>query len=229
MDKPFHLADREPVKLAIEAAAKCETLDELYAEIAAYRGTDASHTVPFARPYPTAIANPIMIVSEKPEERDAELQKPFTGEWGRVMENTMRRFNVELDQVHVTYACHYPPSQTDRPNATHLSASRPFLFREIEIVRPRAIIAQGAVVLDSLFGYRDKITPLLGHTMLWRHGGFSTQAFVMWHPAFAARFKASIPAFEDQFREALIRLGMPNGDEFVPQTHDRWWREALAA
>jgi len=213
----FHLADREPVARAIEAAAKCDTLDELYAAIEAYKGHDVAAREPYTPAWPIKkpVAHPdgpLMIVSEKPEPGDLGADRPFTGRaYGSTMGEALVKCGVDVDQIHTTFACHWAPGDEKSPNSTQLSASRPFLFREIEIVKPRAIMVQGRAVLESMLFYRDPITPWLGMTMGWKRGDLRIPLYITWHPAFATRFKTQMGDFTEQVRGFFDQFGMPDG------------------
>ena len=218
----FHLADRPPVAEAIAAAAACDTLDQLYSAISEYKGHDVARSEHYTPSWPVTRptgnpAGPLMIVSERPEPTDAEKGAPFTGSYGSVMREVLGWYGVDLDQVHVTYAVHWSLGAEKTPNSTQISASRPFIFREIEIVKPRAILVPGARVLEALFMYREPITPMLGMTMDRKRGDLRVPAFISWHPAWPTRFKSDIVTFGDQIQDFLLRFGMPDGSMVKPR------------
>lgn len=223
----FHLADRPPVAEAIEAAAACDTLEELYAAIAAYKGHPVAEREPYTPAWPPSnpVGNPdgpLMIVIAKPVPADMGADRPFTGSsHGWAMQEVLGMYGIDITQIHTTFACHWNPGGEKSPNATQLAASRPFLFREIELVKPRAIMAQGREVLDSMFMYRDPITPMLGMTMAWKRGDLNIPTYMTWGCAFAERFKTQMGDFGDQVRGFFEQFGMPDGGT-VPQR----WRKA---
>lgn len=212
----FHLSDRPAVSQAIEAAAACNTLEELYAAIKAYKGHEGAVREHFTPGWPvTKPVNhpdgPLMIITEKPEEEDAAKGRPFTGSYGGVMEEVAGWYGLDFDEVHVAYAVHWMPEGEKSLNATQISASRPFLFREIEIVKPRAILVQGRGVLEAMFMYRDPIADILNMTLDWKRGGLRIPCYVTWHPAFALRFKTQMLDFGEQVHGFLEQFGMPDG------------------
>lgn len=218
----FHLADREPVAQAIEAAAACSTLDELHDAIRNYAGHDLAVRGHFTPSWPVTKATsydggPLMIVAEYPEPEDAAEGRPFTGAYGAVMREVLGWYGVDLDQVHVAYAVHWAPEGEKSLNATQISASRPFLYREIEIVRPRAMMAMGRGVLEALLMYRQQLTPILGMTMNWKRGDLTIPAYATWHPAWPNRFKSSMGDFGSQIEGFLERFGMPDGGKVRPR------------
>lgn len=220
----FHLADRPCVAEAIKAAAACSDLDQLGRAIEAYKGHDLAARSPYVPSQRTDIANPLMIITEKPETaKDLAEGRPFSGDYGAVMREALTRAGVDQKDLHIAYALHWTPEGETSPNKTQLSASRPFLFREIELVKPRALLVQGRAVLEAMSMYRGHITDVLGQTMSWRHGDAALQMYVTWHPAFALRFITQIPEFQQQVAGFFDRFGKPT----VPYTEDStMWRLA---
>lgn len=205
----FHLADRPPVSAAIAAAASCSTLSELYRAIEGYRG----HELAFLRPYTPAQTvsepHPMMIISEKPEAEDLQTGKPFSGAYGRLMREALAVNGIDPDDLHITYAVHWAPEGETAPNKTMIAASRPFLFREIELVQPRAILATGKCVVEALSLYKGPITPFTGQTMRWEHAGSKQDFYVCFHPAYPLRLPAQIPDFFAQVRGFFEQYGRP--------------------
>lgn len=212
----FHQADNPAVARSAGTAAACDTLDELYAAIAAYDGHGLAAAGHFTPGWPPSVGRPnprgpLMVCAEYPEPFDAELGRPFTGAYGDVMREALGWFGVDPASLHVAYAVHWAPPPERSPDATQISASRPFLFREIELARPRAILAMGRGVMEALFMHRDPISPLLGMTLDWRRGDLRIPAYVTWHPAWPNRFKTQMGDFGEQIEGFLDRFGMPDG------------------
>lgn len=224
----FHLAEREPVALAIEAAARCTNLGQLYAAIESYEGYDVARTEGYTPCWPISSPvqhpdGPLMIVSEKPEPGERGNLRAFEGkEYGWAMREALERCGVDVDQIHVAFACHWNPGDEKSLNATQISASRPFLVKEIELVRPRAILAPGRGVLEALLMYRGKVNDVVGMTMNWKRGDLTIPVYTTWHPAFAARFKTQMPEYHEQVRGFFERFGMPDGSPV------RDWRRRAA-
>ncbi|MBS7671399.1 uracil-DNA glycosylase family protein [Croceicoccus gelatinilyticus] len=204
----FHLAEREPVAVAIDAAASATNLDELYSAIRGYTAHPVAEREPYTPSQTSPHDNPIMVVSEKPEAEDRETGKPFSGVYGKIMRRALEEMGVDPDALHVAYAVHWAPGAEKAPNNTQIAASRPFLFREIELVKPRAILAQGRAVIDALTGYRGHITPILGQTLGFKWRETSLQAHVSWHPAYPLRFTTKHGEFIEQMEPFFERYGI---------------------
>ena len=211
----FHLADREPVKLAIEAADRATTLEQLYAEIKAYRGHDLAEVRPYSASQTTTHHNPIMLITEKPEPEDEEAGRPLSGSYGSVLRNCLLELGILPEDLHIAYAVHWTPDNEKAPNNTQIAASRPFLFKEIELVQPRVILAPGRHVINALTNYRGHITPILGQTLRYQRGEQLLDAYVTWHPAFPMRFPNKLPEYIDQLEDFFNRFGAAQ-DKTVP-------------
>jgi uracil-DNA glycosylase family 4 len=216
----FHLADRPCVAEAIEAAARCNTLEELYEAIKNYKGHEVAEREGYTPSWPVLKDTghpdgPLMFINEKPElPWDRESARPFEGkDYGWSMKEVLGWYDVNLDEIHTTFACHWAPGAEKAPNATQIAASRPFLFREIELVKPRAILAQGRAVIDSLLMYREPITPWLGMAMQWKRGDLRIPAFLCWHSAYPARFTTKMGEYGNQIRDFFSLYGMPDGSQ----------------
>lgn len=203
----FLLSDREPVAQAIAAADRAKTLDQLYAEIKAYKGHEIAQARPYSAGKPTTHRNPIMIVTEKPEPADQETGKPLSGDYGAILRNSLLELGISPDDLHIAYAIHWAPENEKAPNNTQIAASRPFLFKEIELVQPRVILAPGRHVVNALTNYRGHITPLLGQTLRYQRGEQTLDAYVTWHPAFPMRFPLKLSEYLTQLRDFFERYG----------------------
>ena len=219
MDK-FHLAERECVAQAIDAAAKAPDLDSLYEAIRTYEGHDLAKESAYTPSQTTDIVDPIMIVTEKPEDKDREEGRPFSGEYGTIMRNATGLVGIDLDSCHIGYAIHWTPQDDKSPNKTQIAASRPFLYREIELVKPRVILAQGRAVIESLAHYRGSVLEIYGQTMKFRHGDVYVQMYMTAHPAYCMYSGTYFSTFVENLKEFFARHGREE-ERTVPGTFEQ--------
>lgn len=209
----FHLAERECVAKAIEAAGAATNLNELYAAIAAYDGHEVAVREDYTPSQTAGHPLPLMIVNEKPEPEDRVEGRPYSGSYGQIMRNACEMIGVDLDMCHIAYAVHWLPSEEKSPNKTQIAASRPFLYREIELVRPRAILAQGRGVIESLARYRGSMLDVYGNEMRFKYNDLDVPLFMTAHPAFCIYQGTYFSTFIDHTREFFKRHG--DADEFT--------------
>ena len=219
MDK-FHLAERECVATAIEAAAAADNLETLYGAIESYQGHEMAVKRPYTRSQTVGHNDPIMIVTEKPEDEDRETGRPFSGEYGAIMRNAAGLIGIDLDACHIAYAIHWTPEDDKSPNKTQIAASRPFLYREIELVKPRVILAQGRAVIESLANYRGSVLEIYGQTMRFRHGDVDIQMYMTAHPAYCMYSGTYFSTFVENLREFFSRHGSEE-ERTLPGTYEQ--------
>jgi DNA polymerase len=108
---------------------------------------------------------PVMLVGEQPGDQEDKIGAPFVGPAGRVLTDAMEEAGLERSQVYTTNAVKHfkwEPSGKRRlhskPSARQISACKPWLEAEIAVVRPRLLVALGAVAARSLLGASFRLT-----------------------------------------------------------------------
>jgi DNA polymerase len=88
-----------------------------------------------------------MIIEDVPTDVDDAVGVPFAGEG---LEKMILLVGLSLSNVHITHLvkCHSPESR--RPTKAEIDACRAFLDAQIDLVRPRVIVALGVVVTQTL-------------------------------------------------------------------------------
>lgn len=123
----------------------------------------------------------IMFVGEAPGYHEDRQGLPFVGPAGQFLDQLLRSIGLERSQVYIanTLKCR-PPDNRD-PLPEELQACTPYLFKQIEIIRPRIICTLGNHATRTLLGTSTGISQL--HGRLVRKGGL---AYVpLFHPAAA--------------------------------------------
>jgi uracil-DNA glycosylase len=107
----------------------------------------------------------LMLVGEQPGDREDREGEPFVGPAGSILERALKEAGIDLDAAYLTNAVkHFKwrPRGKRRlhqtPRAGEMAACRPWLEAEIEVVRPRALVALGATAAKSLFGPSVRVT-----------------------------------------------------------------------
>ena len=141
-----------------------------------------------------------MIVGDAPEADDDRAGEPFAGRTGRLLDNMLAALGLgrndapRLRPAYVTHAvkCHPPGSRG--PEDVELTACETFLRRQVELVRPRVILALGRVAAQALLGRAEPIGRLRGQVH--RYAGVPVVA--THHPLFLLRQpEAKAEAWDD--------------------------------
>jgi DNA polymerase len=111
-----------------------------------------------------------MFVGEQPGDQEDKAGKPFVGPAGQVLNDALEAAGVPRGDAYVTNAVKHfkwEPRGTRRlhskPSAREVSACRPWLEAEINIIKPQMIVCLGATAAQSLLGPAFRITKERGN------------------------------------------------------------------
>jgi uracil-DNA glycosylase len=102
---------------------------------------------------------PLMLVGEQPGDREDRAGHPFVGPAGAILDDALQQAGIERSGVYTTNAVKHFKYRArgkrrihQRPSAAEQAACRPWLERELELVRPSVVVALGATAAHALFG-----------------------------------------------------------------------------
>jgi len=130
-----------------------------------------------------------MIVGEAPGEQEDLKGEPFVGAAGHLLDNMLRAVNLTRDeapperQVYIANTLKCRPPRNRNPEAEELARCEPFLVRQIELIRPRLILAMGRFAVHSLLRSSEPIGRLRGRV----HRYQGVPLVVTYHPAYLLR------------------------------------------
>jgi len=141
------------------------SLPELRKAAAVCRGCDlyrnATQTV-FGEGARTA---DVMLVGEQPGDREDVEGAPFVGPAGKLLDRALEEAGIDRRKVYVTNAVKHfkwtPRGKRrihKRPGAEEIRACRPWLDAEMEVVKPRVLVALGATAAQALLGRQFRLT-----------------------------------------------------------------------
>lgn len=136
----------------------------------------------------------LLCVGEAPGVHEDELGRPFVGESGQLFTKILGAIQLSRDDVFICNVLkHRPPGNRD-PLPDEVIACQPYLLRQIEIVRPRVILALGRFAAQTLLKTTTGIGALRGRIHLF-HG---VPLIVTYHPSALLRNEAwKRPTWED--------------------------------
>ena len=129
---------------------------------------------------------PLMIVGEGPGADEDLKGEPFVGKAGKLLDQMLAaigRSRGENTYIANVVKCR-PPGNRD-PEADEVAACRPYLDRQIELVKPRLIVALGRVAAQRLLQSDAPLSRLRGP--LYQYGAERTPVLVTYHPAYLLR------------------------------------------
>ncbi len=141
----------------------------------------------------------LVFVGEGPGADEDMQGLPFVGRAGQLLtqmiEGTAKREGIPLERKDVyicnVVKCRPPENRTPEPDEMEICGQ--FLFRQLSVIRPKAICALGATAARALLGRKEGVTRLRGNWYKWR----DLPLMVTYHPSYLLR-----PYNQDAKREA---------------------------
>ena len=131
----------------------------------------------------------LVFVGEGPGADEDEQGMPFVGRAGQLLtqmiEGTAKKEGIPLlrNDVYIcnVVKCRPPENRTPLPDEMEICGQ--FLFRQLEVIRPKAICALGSTATKALLGTKDGVTRLRGKWHKWR----DIPVIVTYHPSYLLR------------------------------------------
>jgi uracil-DNA glycosylase family 4 len=149
----------------------------------------------------------LMVIGEGPGADEDRQGLPFVGKAGELLTRILAAIGLERDQVYIANVVKCRPPNNREPQPDEVAACRRYLDRQLEVVRPRVVVALGRTAAQTLLGNDQPLGRLRGRW--YRVAGADLR--VTYHPAALLRnpdFKR--PTWEDM---QLVRdrlLGQPS-------------------
>lgn len=174
--------------------ALCHTIDEVAALINACRKCDLYRTAKHPVPGEGSATARLVCVGEAPGASEDETGRPFVGQAGQLLTKILEAIKLSRDEVFIVNVLKHRPPGNRNPLPTEVDACRPYLIRQLEIIRPSVIVAFGTFAAQTLLDTKLSISKLRG--AIHRYHGIPV--VVTYHPAALLRNPAwKRPTWED--------------------------------
>ena len=129
----------------------------------------------------------LMFVGEAPG-ADEDIQGiPFVGRAGQLLTKIIEAIGLSRDDVYIANVIKCRPPQNRNPEPDEVETCEPFLFRQIDIIKPKVIVALGTFAARTLLRTLDPISRLRGRVYEYR----GAKLIPTFHPAYLLRNPAS--------------------------------------
>jgi uracil-DNA glycosylase family 4 len=192
-----------------DPAAKLDTLDEIARVVAECRRCPLYATA--KNPVP-GDGNPdadFMCVGEAPGANEDEQGIPFVGQAGQLLTKILGAIDLKREDVFIANVLKHRPPGNRNPLPDEVVACSPYLVRQIELVRPKVILALGTFAAQTLLETKLTIGKLRGQV----HRYYGVPLIVTYHPAALLRNPAwKRPTWEDvQLARRILDRARPAG------------------
>jgi len=144
------------------------------------------------------VGNPkaeLMFIGEAPGADEDQQGEPFVGRAGQLLNNMIKAMGLEREQVYIANIIKCRPPNNRTPEREECETCSPFLMRQVATIKPKVIVALGAVAAKTLLAINDSMSNLRGRWYEFRPTGArsndpnwtSAKLAVTYHPAFLLR------------------------------------------
>ena len=132
------------------------------------------------------VGNPnadLMFVGEAPG-RDEDIQGiPFVGRAGQKLTQIIEAIGLTREDVYIANVIKCRPPENRNPEPDEVDTCEQFLFRQVDVIKPKVIVALGTFAAKSLLKTNDPISRLRGRVYDYR----GAKLIPTFHPAFLLR------------------------------------------
>ena len=156
---------------------------------------------------------PLLFIGEQPGDQEDLAGRPFVGPAGQLFDRALEEAGIDRTKAYVTNAVkHFKHERRGKrrihqtPETPEIQACRWWLTQELELVRPRIIVALGATAARALLGKAVTISRVRGAPIALEN---EVQGWVTVHPSYLLRMPDAARKVEERARfvEELREIG----------------------
>ena len=125
----------------------------------------------------------LVFVGEAPGRDEDEQGVPFVGRAGQLLTKIIESIGLTREEVYIANVIKCRPPQNRNPELDEVQTCEPFLFRQIDAIRPKVVVALGAFAVRTLLRSDQAISRLRGQVFDFR----GSKLVPTFHPAFLLR------------------------------------------
>jgi DNA polymerase len=142
------------------------------------------------------VGNPkaeLLFVGEGPGADEDEQGEPFVGRSGQLLNNMIKAMGLSREQVYIANIVKCRPPGNRAPEREESETCSPFLMRQIAAIKPKVVVALGAVAAKTLLAMNASMMQLRGRFYDFKPTGVRDPEWdgcklaVTYHPAFLLR------------------------------------------
>jgi len=126
-----------------------------------------------------------LVIGEAPGSDEDQQGEPFVGRAGQLLNAMLRAAGLQREQVFIANILKCRPPNNRDPKPEEVTCCEPYLLRQIELIRPRLILAVGRIAAQNLLNTQTPIGKLRGKVHQFRDTGIPVIA--TYHPAYLLR------------------------------------------
>lgn len=176
----MEIVNEKPVNKNPQDFAHCDSLDKFNEEIKDCR--KCGHLASSRNSLVFGYGNPaaeVVIVGEAPGAEEDKQGRPFVGRAGKLLTDILKAINFEREDVFICNILKCRPPENRNPLPDEIVNCEPYLFKQLELIKPKMILALGAFAGQTLLRSKEPLGKLRGTF----HEYKGIKLLVTYHPA----------------------------------------------
>jgi uracil-DNA glycosylase len=152
------------------------------------------------------VGNPraeLMFIGEAPGADEDEQGEPFVGRAGQLLTKIIQAMGYRREDVYIANVLKCRPPENRTPEPDEVTNCLPYLLTQIDLIKPKVIVALGATALRALLDVQIGITKMRGHWYTFR----DIPIMPTFHPAYLLRNPPAKKEVWDDMKAVLEKLG----------------------
>lgn len=139
----------------------------------------------------------IMFIGEAPGFHEDRLGRPFVGAAGQYLDELLQRIGLKREEVYIGNVIKCRPPANRDPLPEEIEACRPYLDRQIDLIRPRLIVTLGRFSMARYFP---------GASISRIHGQAKRVGHVIYYPMFHPAAALHQPRWRSIVEEDILKI-----------------------
>jgi len=121
----------------------------------------------------------LVVVGEGPGATEDETGRPFVGRAGQLLTEILAAIEFPRERVFICNVVKCRPPDNRKPQQDEIDACVPYLYRQLDLIRPKVILAMGNTAAETLLNTRQSLGSLRGRVHQFR----GVPLIATYHPA----------------------------------------------
>ena len=146
----------------------------------------------------------LVVVGEAPGADEDATGTPFVGSSGKVLDKALTSVGIDPAKAYVCNVVKCRPPKNRVPQVAEIAACSGYLFRQIQLIKPRVILTLGTTAGRAILG-AEKWPGMVSIRGKWQ-AALDSAVMPTFHPAYLFRVSSARAAFEEDLRAVAERL-----------------------
>jgi DNA polymerase len=146
----------------------------------------------------------LVFVGEGPGHDEDVQGLAFVGRAGKLLTQMIGAMGLTRDDVYICNVVKCRPPENRKPEDDEVATCSPYLFRQLDVIAPKAVVCLGATAAQSLLKIKDSISRYRGQWFDYRN----TKLLVTYHPAYLLRNPSAKGDVWKDLQKVMAHLGL---------------------